>query len=97
MSSTPSMMPPPPGAGNAPTASAAPTAPTAASPAPPSPSPALQHGTGMLLNVVSGLRAIAKAYPATSEKVAEANQIMREISAIMMTAQKPGEPQAPPS
>lgn len=96
MASAPSALPAPPGAGD-PSGTATPTTPVTASPAPPAPSPAMQQGTGMLLNVVSGLRAIAKAYPVTAGKVSEANTIMREIAALMMQSQKPGEPAAPPA
>lgn len=50
----------------------------------------------MAIQIVSNLRAIAKAYPSAAPKVVEANNIMREIMAAMMEHQTPGEPAAPP-
>lgn len=87
------MTPPPAGSGPG----ATPTDPQAASPAPPTPSPVMQQGMKLIVDVVTNLRAIAKAYPAAAPKVAEANSVMREISALMMQSQHPGEPSAPPS
>jgi hypothetical protein len=57
----------------------------------------MQQGMDLMRGVVTNLRAIAKAYPAAAPKVAEANNIMREVTALMMQSQRPGEPQAPPS
>lgn len=51
----------------------------------------------MAIAVVQGLRSIAKSFPATSPKIAEINNLMREVQMIMMESQEPGEPQAPPT
>jgi hypothetical protein len=51
----------------------------------------------MVIGVVSSLRAIAKAYPATAPMIQEINDKMREVAAAMMQHQAPGEPQAPPA
>src|SRR5258708_38046185 len=97
MASTPTAMPPPPGAGG----DSAPQGPQpstdAASPAPPTPSPAMQQGTQMMLQVVNGLRAIAKAFPGASPSVAKINELIRgEIMPAIMQHAEPGEPAAPP-
>jgi hypothetical protein len=57
----------------------------------------MQHGTQMAIQVVQSLRAIAKAFPATAPKVAEINNLMREVVAGMMQSAPTGEPAAPPS
>lgn len=67
-----------------------------ASPAPPQPAPQMQQGTRMVLQVVSGLRAIAKAFPATAPIVAEMNDKARELVSKMMESSHTGEPQAGP-
>ena len=89
-------MTPPPGNGPGPDQQS-PTAPAAASPAPASPSPATSQGTQMLIQVVHGLRAIAKAYPSTAPDIAEINDKMRSIGAKIMQSQPSEEPQAPPT
>jgi hypothetical protein len=43
------------------------------------------------------LRAIAKAFPATAPKIADINNLMREVVAGMMQSAPTGEPAAPPS
>ena len=92
-------LPPPPGAGDDPSQndqnSGASAAPGDGSPAPPQPSP-MSHGTSMLIRVVQDLRAIAKAYPSTAPKIAQINDLMREVGMAMMQHQSPGESQAPP-
>jgi hypothetical protein len=102
MAASPVAMTPPPSAGGdaggpASPAEVNPTTPPAASPAPPVPSPAMQNGTQLAIRVVSDLRSIAKAFPATSSKVAEINNLMREVVAGMMQSAPTGEPAAPPS
>ena len=97
MASASMSMPPPPSMGGTPGQPPAPTSTPGASPAPPTPSPSMQQGTQLLIGAVSNLRAIAKAFPAAASKVAEANNLLREISALMMQSQNPGEPQAPPT
>jgi hypothetical protein len=57
----------------------------------------MQNGTQLAIRVVADLRAIAKAFPATSSKVAEINNLMREVVAGMMQSAPTGEPMAPPS
>lgn len=84
-----SQMPPPPGS--------APMTTGIASPAPATPSPQMQQGTQAAIQVVNLLRGIAKAFPGTSPKISEINNLMREVTALMMQHQEPGEPQAPPS
>lgn len=74
-----------------------PTAPAAASPAPATPSPAMQQGTQMVISVVQGLRAIAKAFPSTADDVAQMNNLMRSVMAKMMSEGSTGEPMAPPN
>lgn len=56
----------------------------------------MEQGTQLAIGVVSGLRAIAKAFPATSDKISEMNNLMREVVALMMSSQQTGEPAAPP-
>lgn len=94
-----SALPPPPGssapdADSAPPPSAAPT--QGATPAPATPSPMMQQGTQLLLSVVNNLRAIAKQFPGAAPKVAEANNLMREIAQEIMKAAPAPEAQAPP-
>jgi len=89
-------MPPPPGADDS-AQQGPPTSPQAVSPAPPTPSPAMQQGTQMMLQVVNGLRAIAKAFPGASPGVAEINELIRgKLMPAIMAHSEPGEPQAPP-
>ena len=89
-------LPPPPG--SAPAAAPPPSdSPTQGAPATPAqPSPGMQQGTQLLISVVNNLRAIAKQYPAAAPKVAEANNLMREIAQEVMKASQPPEPAAPP-
>ncbi len=98
MATTPAAMPPPPGTDDsAASQGVPPTSPQAASPAPPTPSPAMQQGTQMMLQVVNGLRAIAKAFPGASPSVAKINELIRgEIMPAIMAHSEPGEAQAPP-
>jgi len=57
----------------------------------------MQQGTQMLLQVVNGLRAIAKAFPGASPGVAKINELIRgELMPAIMENAEPGEPQAPP-
>lgn len=51
----------------------------------------------MVITVAQGLRAIAVAYPSTAGKVSQANDLLREIAALMMQHQEPGQPMAPPT
>lgn len=97
MASTPAAMPPPPAADDGSASQASPTSPPAASPAPATPSPAMQQGTQMMLQVVNGLRAIAKAFPGASPSVAKINELIRgEIMPAIMAHADQGEPSAPP-
>jgi hypothetical protein len=57
----------------------------------------MQHGTTLAIQVASNLRAISKAFPRTAPKVAEMNNLLREVMAEMMTQGQPGEAQAPPT
>lgn len=57
----------------------------------------MQNGTQLAIRVVSDLRAIAKAFPATAAKIADINNLMREVVAGMMQSAPTGEPAAPPS
>lgn len=51
----------------------------------------------MMLDVVNGLRAIAKTFPGASPAVAEINEIIRgKIMPAIMQNAEPGEPSAPP-
>lgn len=50
----------------------------------------------MLIAVVHGLRAIAKAYPSTAPEISQINDLMRKVGAAMMASQQPEEPAAPP-
>jgi hypothetical protein len=50
----------------------------------------------MLIQVVHGLRAIAKAYPAASEEISQINDLMRTVGAKIMQSQPAEEPSAPP-
>jgi hypothetical protein len=50
----------------------------------------------MVIQVVIGLRAIAKAYPSTAPDIAEINDKMRTIGAKVMQSQPSEEPSAPP-
>ena len=51
----------------------------------------------MMLDVVQGLRAIAKTYPGASPGVAKINEIIRgEIMPAIIQHAEPGEPAAPP-
>jgi hypothetical protein len=95
MASSPSMPPPPGQDSGAPPQS--PTAPAAASPSPAQPSPGMQSGTQDVIAIVSKLRGIAKAYPATAEPISQINDLMRKVMAGMMQSSSPGEAQAPPS
>jgi hypothetical protein len=89
-------MTPPPGAdANGPPPS--PATEPGASPAPASPNPAMQQGTQLVISVVNGLRAIAKAYPKAAPKVTEMLAGMRELLPMIMQSQSPGEIQAPPT
>ena len=91
-----SMTPPPGADSGSPPDSAAATQP-GASPAPAQPNPAMQQGTQLVIGVVNGLRAIAKAYPKAAPKVTEMLAGMREILPLIMQSQAPGEVQAPPA
>lgn len=88
-------LPPPPGASQPTPGDAPPSMPQATS-APAQPSPAMQQGTQQVISVLQGLRAIAKAYPSTSAKIAEINDMMREVGLEIMKGQQMPEPQAPP-
>lgn len=86
-------LPPPPGSDQTPS-SDSPT--QGATAAPPMPSPQSSQGTQLLISVVNNLRAIAKAYPGAAPKVAEMNNLAREIAQEIMKAAPPSEAQAPP-
>lgn len=91
-------MPPMPDSGGAPSPAAMnPTAPTAVSPAPATPSPAMQQNTKDVIQVVSGLRSIAKSCPQAADEITKINDLMRTVLAKMMQSQNVGEPQAPPA
>lgn len=98
MAAAPSSLAPPPGTGSDPSAQQGPpTSPQGASPAPATPSPAMEQGTQMMLQVVNGLRAIAKAFPGASPAVAEINELIRgKVMPAVMQHAEPGEPAAPP-
>jgi hypothetical protein len=99
MATAASSLPPPPstGADDSSAPQQTPTAPPSASPAPPTPSPAVEQGTKMMLDVVQGLRAIAKTYPGASAGIAKINEIMRgEVMPAIIQHAEPGEPAAPP-
>ena len=51
----------------------------------------------MLIQVVHGLRAIAKAYPASAPEIMQINELMRAVGAKIMQSQPSEEPQAPPT
>jgi hypothetical protein len=98
MSATASMSPmtPPPGQDSG----APPDSPATqqgAPPAPATPNPAMQKGTQLVIGVVNGLRAIAKAYPKAAPIVSDIQGRMRELLPIVMQSQSPGEAQAPPT
>src|SRR6266851_9535388 len=101
MASSPVALTPPPDASSGPQqpppSPAAPTAPAAASPSPPQPAPAMQQGTQLAIQVVSNLRSIAKAFPATAPHIAEINNVMRSVMASMMQHAQTVEPKAPPT
>ena len=91
------LTPPPSTGGDSSASQPSPTTPPAASPAPPTPSPAMQQGTQMMLQVVNGLRSIAKAFPGASPAVAKINEIIRgEMMPALMQHNEPSEPAAPP-
>jgi len=90
----PSMTPPP--GMNGPAAPQAPTTP-GASPAPATPSPEAHQGAQLIIQAVQAVRAIAKAYPAAAPLVQDINNKLREVMAITMQSQNPGEPAAPPN
>jgi hypothetical protein len=90
------MTPPPGQSGGAPPADS-PATQQGAPPAPASPNPAMQQGTQLVIGVVNGLRAIAKAYPKAAPIVTDINARMRELLPIVMQSQSPGEVQAPPT
>lgn len=95
MASTSPLPPPPPGMDpNAPPT--APTMPPAAVASPATPAPTLDHGMQMAINIANQLRSLAKAYPSAAPKVAQANDLLREIQIEIMKNQQPGEPAAPP-
>jgi hypothetical protein len=50
----------------------------------------------MLIQVVHGLRAIAKAFPSTAPEISQINDLMRSVGAKLMQSQTPAEPAAPP-
>jgi hypothetical protein len=56
----------------------------------------MQAGTQMVIGIVNQLRALAKAYPSAAPKVAQINDLMREVSVEIMKTQQPGEPVAGP-
>ena len=56
----------------------------------------MQQGTQLLISVVNNLRSIAKQFPGTAPKVAEINNLIREMTAEVMKSQQTPEPQAPP-
>ena len=89
-------MTPPPGADSGSPPDSPATQP-GASPAPAQPNPAMQQGTQLVIGVVNGLRAIAKAYPKAAPKITEMLAGMREILPLIMQSQAPGEVQAPPA
>jgi hypothetical protein len=98
MASPSPSLPPPPSTGDDSSAQQqTPTSPASASPAPATPSPAVEQGTKMMLDVVQGLRAIAKTYPGASAAVAKINEIIRgEVMPAVMQHAEPAEPAAPP-
>jgi len=94
MATASSSLTPPPGIDDQ--DSQSPTSPAAVSPAPPEPAQGMQGGTQMVIGVVQGLRAIAKAFPATAPDIAQINDLMRGVMSKMMASQQTGEPAAPP-
>jgi hypothetical protein len=57
----------------------------------------MSQGTQLAINVVNQLRTIAKAFPATAPRIQEINNLMREVTLLMMQGQETPEPSAPPS
>jgi hypothetical protein len=51
----------------------------------------------MLIQVVHGLRALAKAYPSVAPEVSQVNDLMRTVQAKIMQSMQPAEPAAPPN
>lgn len=84
----PPLPPQPPGSVGAGPATGTPPA------APPTPAPAMQQGTQLVIGIVNQLRALARAYPGAAPKVAQINDLMREVQAEIMKNQQPGEPEA---
>lgn len=97
--SSAAMPPMPDPSGGAPASPAAvnPTSPAAVAPAPASPAPGMQQGTQQVIQVVQGLRSIAKAFPAAAGEISQINDLMRQVLSKMMASQQTGEPAAPPS
>jgi len=67
----------------------------AASPSPPQPAPSSPDQKKMI-DIVSSLRGLAKAYPAASPHIQDALDDIREAMGKIMESTQPGESQAPP-
>lgn len=57
----------------------------------------MQQGSQMVIQVVQGLRGIAKAFPDAAPEISQINDLMRAVMGKMMAGQNVGEPQAPPN
>jgi hypothetical protein len=57
----------------------------------------MNQGTQLAINVVSQLRTIAKAFPATAPEIQQINDLMRQVTAKMMAGAQTPEPSAPPN
>jgi len=93
------MTPPPSAGGNAPPSPAQvnPTSPPQVSPAPATPSPQMNEGTQLGIRIAHDLTALAKMFPVVTPKIAQINNILREVVAGIMESSQTGEPAAPPS
>jgi hypothetical protein len=57
----------------------------------------MQQGTDLTIRIVRDLIALAKMFPAVAPKVAQINNIMREVAGGIQESSQTGEPAAPPS
>jgi hypothetical protein len=57
----------------------------------------MQQGITDVMTVVSTVRGIAKAFPATAPEIMQINDLMRQVQQKMMASQPVGEAMAPPT
>jgi hypothetical protein len=57
----------------------------------------MQEGTELTIRIVRDLIALSKMFPAVASKVAQINNIMREVAGGIQESAPTGEPAAPPS